>query len=153
MEDNNIVSLDNYRFKKMEKGDDSFHGFRLKSKKDKIYLEEKEIKTLLNFLNGYIEFIEGRENDFIKQEDWESVEVCKEYRIQYQRIKKAIEDSKDSSMEYVELDDKDVHFLSYQIIAQNFDIDDKVEQKNLEKYSTIMEKLNKLQEWDGRPLI
>ena len=99
--ENNIVSLDNFRLKKIEQKHKSTRGFHLKERKKKLYLTEKEVEILLDFLDEDIGYANEEEEMFIKQNEWKIVENCRKDRQDCERIKKIIKDNIETYEDYV----------------------------------------------------
>ena len=153
MENNNVVSLDNYRFKKMEQEQESSDGFCIKDRKEKVYLTEKEVEVLMNFFDEFISFSKKNEEKFINENEWELVEDGQNCRRECKRIKKVIKDNIELYEDYAMLERDDINFLSSHIYMYNSSINPKKQQKNLEKYKTVMDKFNEKLKGNGRPLI
>jgi hypothetical protein len=152
MEDN-IVSLDNYRFKKMEQEQESSDGFCIKDRKEKVYLDEKEVEVLMSFLDEFASFLKGNEEELINENEWGIVENEQNCIKGCKRIKKIIKDNIELYEDYVMLEYDDINFLSSHIYIYNSSINSKKQQKNLEKYKTVMDKFNEKLKGNGRPLI
>ncbi|MBC8587620.1 hypothetical protein [Paratissierella segnis] len=151
--ENNIVSLDNFRLKKIEHKQKSSDGFCIKDRKEKIYLDGTEVEVLINFLDEFISFLKGNEEKLINENEWGLVEDGQNCRRECKRIKKVIKDNMELYEDYAMLERDDISFLFSHIYMYNSSIDIKKQQKNLEKYKTVMDKFNEKLKGNGRPLI
>ena len=150
--ENNIVSLDNFRLKKIEQKHKSTRGFHLKERKKKLYLTEKEVEILLDFLDEDIGYANEEEEMFIKQNEWKIVENCRKDRQDCERIKKIIKDNIETYEDYVMLERDDISFLDLEIHIRNSSTDKEEEERNFKKYETIMKKFDE-KLIDKRPII
>lgn len=151
--ENNLVSLDNFRLKKIEQKQKSSNGFCIKDRKEKLYLNEKEVEILINFLDELISFSKKNEEELINENEWGLVEDGQNCRRECKRIKKVIKNNIELYEDYAMLERDDISFLFSHIYMYNSSIDIKKQQKNLEKYKTVMDKFNEKLKGDGRPLI
>ncbi|HAZ38149.1 MAG TPA: hypothetical protein DCY71_09955 [Clostridiaceae bacterium] len=149
----NVVDLNHYKFKKAQKEEDPYHNLYYKNKKQRLDFEEEEIKILLDFFDECTEFLKKGEIGLIEQNELELVDNDRKFIAEYQRIKRLIEYNVEIHKEYVMLDYEDVSFLFSEIQVHNFSLDNEIEQKRLQKYRTIMEKLDKILAYDEKPFI
>ena len=107
----------------------------------------------MDFLDECTEFLKKGEIGLIEQNELELVDNDRKFIAEYQRIKRLIEYNVEIHKEYVMLDYEDVSFLFSEIQVHNFSLDNEIEQKRLQKYRTIMEKLDKILAYDEKPFI
>ncbi|HBX49097.1 MAG TPA: hypothetical protein DEF85_09430 [Clostridiaceae bacterium] len=107
----------------------------------------------MSFLDEFASFLKGNEEELINENEWGIVENEQNCIKGCKRIKKIIKDNIELYEDYVMLEYDDINFLSSHIYIYNSSINSKKQQKNLEKYKTVMDKFNEKLKGNGRPLI